>query len=102
MAKDQHKNKTNHFQGSMDASEYSISHYKHPEQSNITEAQETYRKSNLLKMIEASKEEMNKSFKEIQKNKIKQVEAFKEEMNKSLKEIEENTIKQVKEMNKTV
>ena len=30
------------------------------------------------------------------------IEAFKEEMNKSLKEIQENTIKQVKEMNKTV
>jgi hypothetical protein len=30
------------------------------------------------------------------------IEAFKEEMNKSLKEIQENTIKQMKERNKTV
>ena len=30
------------------------------------------------------------------------IEAFKEEMNKSLKEIQENTFKQVKDMNKTV
>ena len=30
------------------------------------------------------------------------LEAFKEEMNKSLKEIQENTIKQVKDMSKTV
>jgi hypothetical protein len=29
------------------------------------------------------------------------LEAFKEDMNKSCKEIQENTIKQVKEMNKT-
>ena len=30
------------------------------------------------------------------------IEAFKEEMNKSLKEIQENTIKQMKGINKTV
>ena len=47
---------------------------------NISKTQENGLKSNLIKMTEA----------------------FKEEMNKSLKEIQENTIKQVKEMNKTV
>ena len=40
---------------------------------------------NLIKMIKAFKEEMNKSFKEIKENTIKQVEAFKEETNDPLK-----------------
>lgn len=48
--------------------------------SNTSELKENTLKSNLKKMIEA----------------------FKEEMNRSLKEIQENTIKQVKEVNKTV
>ena len=47
---------------------------------NISKTQENGLKSNLIKMTEA----------------------FKEEMNKSLKEIQENTIKKVKEINKTV
>ena len=38
-----------------------------------------------MKMIEAFKEEMNKSLKETQENKTKQVEVFKEETNNSLK-----------------
>ena len=41
-------------------------------------------------MIEAFKEQMNKSLKEIQENTIKQVEVFKEETNKSLKEIQDH------------
>ena len=52
-------------------------------------------------MIEAFKEEINKSLKEIQENTVKQVEAFKEKMNK-YNGIQENAIKWVKEMNKTV
>jgi hypothetical protein len=48
--------------------------------SNTTEAQEKNFKSSLIKMVGFFKEEMNKSFKEIQ----------------------ENTVKQVKEVNKTV
>jgi hypothetical protein len=52
-------------------------------------------------MVETFKEQINKSFKEIQKNIIRQVEAFNVEMNK-YKEIQENTIKQMNEMNKTV
>ena len=47
---------------------------------NTGEAQEDNLKSNLLKIMEN----------------------FKEEMNKSLNEIQENTTKQAKEMNKTV
>jgi predicted nucleotide-binding protein (sugar kinase/HSP70/actin superfamily) len=47
---------------------------------NTTKTQENYLKSNFITVIEA----------------------FKEEMNKSLKQIEENKIKQVKEINKTV
>ena len=39
---------------------------------------------------------------DLKSNLIKMIEAFKEEMNKSLKEIQENTIKQVKEMSKAV
>ena len=40
---------------------------------NTTKAQENDLKSNLIKMIEAFKEEMNKSLKEIQENTITQV-----------------------------
>ena len=53
-------------------------------------------------MIEAFKEETNKSLKEIQEKTGKQEEALKEETNKSLKEIQENTIKLVKELKKNV
>ena len=67
---------------------------------SIVEAQENDFKSNLVKVIDAFKEEMNKSFKEIQENTIKQAEAFKEETNKSLKETQKNTIKQVKVITK--
>lgn len=53
---------------------------------NTTKEQGNDLKSNLVKMIEAFKEEMYKSFKEIQENTIKKkVEVFKEERNKSLK-----------------
>jgi len=48
--------------------------------SNTADTQENDLKSNLMKMTEA----------------------FKEEMNKSLKDIQENIIEQVKEMNKLV
>ena len=53
-------------------------------------------------MIEAFKEETNKSLKEIQEKTGKQEEALKEETNKSLKEIQENIIKLVKELNKVI
>ena len=52
-------------------------------------------------MIQAFKENINKSLKVIQENTFKQVYAWKEESIK-YKEIQENTNKQVKEMNKTV
>jgi hypothetical protein len=41
--------------------------------SNTTETQENYFKSDLIKIIETFKEEMNESFKELQENIIKQV-----------------------------
>jgi hypothetical protein len=41
-------------------------------------------KSHLMKMIEAFKENIDNSLKEIQENTGKQVDAFKEETNKSL------------------
>jgi len=44
-----------------------------PGYANTTKTQENDPKSNLIKMIEAFKEEMNKSLKETQKNTIKQI-----------------------------
>ena len=64
---------------------------------NETEAQE----EDLMKLIKAFKEEMNKFLKEIHENTFKQAKALKEEANKH-KEIQENIVKQVKDMNKTV
>jgi hypothetical protein len=54
-------------------------------------------------MIEAFKNEMNKSLKEIEENTIKQVSIFKEETNplNTCRKIE-NIIKQVKEVNNYV
>lgn len=46
---------------------------------NMHELQENDIKSNLKKMTEAFKEEINKSFKKIQDNTIKQVAVLKEE-----------------------
>jgi hypothetical protein len=46
-------------------------------------------KSHLMKMIEASKEDINNSLKEIQENTVKQIDVFKEETNKSNKELPE-------------
>ena len=69
---------------------------------NETEAQEEDFKFNLMKLIKAFKEDMNKFLKEIHENTFKQVYmALKEEANKH-KEIQENIVKQVKDMNKTV
>lgn len=68
---------------------------------NETEAQEEDFKFNLMKLIKAFKEDMNKFLKEIHENTFKQVKALKEEANKH-KEIQENIVKQVKDMNKTV
>jgi predicted phage gp36 major capsid-like protein len=48
---------------------------------NRTEAQDDL-ESNLIKMTEAFKEEMNKSLKDIQETTFKQVEAFKDKSNK--------------------
>jgi hypothetical protein len=45
---------------------------------NTIKVQENDLKSNLIKMIEAFKEEMSKSLKEVQENIIKQLEAFKD------------------------
>jgi hypothetical protein len=67
--------------------------YKHAKQNN-------YLKSHVMKMIEAFKEDIKNSLKEIQKNTSKHVDILIEETNESLKSIQENTIKQVKELNK--
>jgi hypothetical protein len=52
-------------------SEHSYPTTASPGYPNRPEAQENDLKSNLIKMIEAFKEEMNKSLKEIQENTIK-------------------------------
>ena len=52
--------------------------------------------------IEANKEEMQKSLKEIQENVGQQVEIMKEQTQKCLKELHENTNKQVKDLSKTI
>lgn len=80
----------------MTLSEHTCPPTASPGYPNTTQAQENDLKSNLIKMTEAFKEQMNKSLKEIQENTIKQVEVFKVETNESLKDIQENTIKQVK------
>ena len=64
---------------------------------NETEAQE----DDLIRMIEAFKEEMNKFLKEIKENTFKEVKALNVEANK-YNEIQENTIKQVNDMTKTI
>ena len=74
MPKGQHKNKVK-FQGFMTPPEPSYPVIINPGYSNETEAQEEDFKSNPIKMIEAFKADMNKSFKEIQENTFKQVEA---------------------------
>ena len=53
-----------------------------------------------MKMIEAFKEDIKNSLKEIQENIGKQIKVLKE-TNKFLKEIQENIIKKVKELNET-
>ena len=79
MAKGQHKN-TNKSQSNVAPSEKSYPTTAISRYPSTTGAQENYLKYNIIMMIDTSKEETNKS----------------------LKEIQENTIKQVKEMNKTV
>ena len=69
----------------MTPSEHSYPTTACPGYSNTTKTQENDLKSNLIKMIKAFKEEINKSLKEIWENKIKQINiVFKEETNKSL------------------
>ena len=54
------------------------------------------------KQLEAQKEEIQKSLKDIKENKAQQAEVLIEETQKSLKELEENANKQIKELNKTI
>ena len=61
-----------------------------PANSKTPELWENDLKCNLIKMIEAFKEEMNKVLKEIQENTTKQVKALTEEENE-YKEIQGNT-----------
>lgn len=55
-----------------------------------------------MKIIETFKEDIHKSFKEIQESTFKQVEFLKEETYKSCKETQENTTMQMKEMNRKI
>lgn len=73
MAKGQNKKRTKN-QCNMAHSEQRDPTTTTPGYDNTTEAQESDLKFYLIKMIDAFKEEMNKSPKEIQENNIKQVE----------------------------
>jgi hypothetical protein len=64
-----------------------------PGYTNTPENQKADLKSHLMYMIEATKENLNNSLKEIQENIGKLVKAIKDERNKSLVEIKENAIK---------
>jgi hypothetical protein len=80
MAKDPKKSTVNKSQGNTILLEY-------PGYPNKTKAQENDLKCNLMKIIEAFRDEMNKSLKETQENTIKQVEIIKKKTNASLKNI---------------
>ena len=56
----------------------------------------------MCQQLEAHKEEIQKSLKDIQENKGQQAEVLIEETQKSLKELEENANKQIKELRKTI
>ena len=79
MAEGQHKNTTNKSQDNMAPPEHNCPTAASPGYPNTTITEEDDLKSNFITMIEA----------------------FKEEINKSLKEIQENTIKQLKDIDKT-
>ena len=83
MPKGQHKKTINKTQGNMPPLEPSSPTTANPGYPNENEAQENGLKFNFIKMIEAFKEEMNKSLKEIHENTSKEVEALKEEANKN-------------------
>jgi len=71
MAKSSRKNTMNKNLGNMTPSEHKYPTIANPGYPNTTKEQGNDLKSNLVKMIEAFKEEMYKSFKEIQENTIK-------------------------------
>jgi hypothetical protein len=71
MAKGQFKNTINKSQGNMTPTEPSYPTTASPEYPNTPESQESNFKSNLIKMTEVFKEEINKALKKIQKNTIK-------------------------------
>lgn len=83
MAKGQYKNTIKNNQGNTAPPDPSSPTIASPEYYNTAKAQENNPKSNLVKIIEAFKEEINKSFKEIQKNTYKQV----KKMNKTVQDL---------------
>lgn len=68
MAKDHHKNTINKNQGNMAPPEPSYPNIASPGCPNTAEAQDDDLKSNPIEMIENFKKEMNKSLKELSKN----------------------------------
>ena len=65
MCKEQCKNEINRTQGNTRSAELCFPATTNPRYPNETEAQEENLKSNLIKMIEAFKEDMNESLKKI-------------------------------------
>jgi hypothetical protein len=100
------KSISNKSQCNLASSEPSSSTIGSPEYHNTPGEQDSDLKSHLMKMLEAFKEDVKNSLKEIQgktgKPSTFEVEALKEETNESFKVIWKNTIKQVKGLNITV
>jgi hypothetical protein len=83
MAKDKCKNKSNKSQYGSTSPKPSSPTTPSLQHSNIPKEQDFDLKSYLMKMIEAFKENINNTHKEIQENTDQQVEALKGETNKS-------------------
>lgn len=78
VAKGKHKNRTNKKHVSLTPPGWSYPATGSYGHTNTAEEQENGLEVRLVKMIDAFKEERNKSLKEIQENAVNQVEAFKE------------------------
>ena len=69
---------------------------------NVNKEYRKEKKESMSQQIEAHKEEIQKSLKDIKENKGQQAEVLIEQTQKSLKELEENANKQIKELRKTI
>lgn len=91
MGKGKSKNLINRSQYNTALSELSSPTTANSGHPKTPEEQDCDLESQLIKTMEAFKEDINNSLKEIEENTGKQVEVLKEETNESLKETQENT-----------